>query len=49
MAEWKKAAHDGRQCGYHLEWTSKYRYRILQGNIKKYAEKKIKAICEWAS
>jgi putative transposase len=25
----------------------KYRYRILQGDIKEYVEKKIRAICEW--
>jgi putative transposase len=31
----------------HLVWTPKYRYRILQGEIKEYIEKKISAICEW--
>jgi putative transposase len=47
MAKWKKAAHVVYQCSYHLVWTPKYRYRILQGDIKEYAEKKIRAICEW--
>jgi putative transposase len=47
MAKWKKAAHVVYQCSYHLVWTPKYRYRILQGEIKEYIEKKIKAICEW--
>ena len=36
MAKWKKAAHVVYQCGYHLVWTPKYRYRILQGEIKEY-------------
>ena len=47
MAKWKKAAHVVYQCSYHLVWTPKYRYRILQGEIKDYVEKKIRAICEW--
>ena len=47
MAKWKKAAHVVYQCSYHLVWTPKYRYRILQGEIKEYVEKKIRAICEW--
>ena len=47
MAKWKKAAHVVYQCSYHLVWTPKYRYRILQGEIKEFVEKKIKAICEW--
>jgi putative transposase len=47
MAKWKKAAHVVYQCSYHLVWTPKYRYRILQGEIKGFEEKKIRAICEW--
>ena len=47
MAKWKKAAHVVYQCSYHLVWTPKYRYRILQGEIKEYIERKIRSICEW--
>ena len=47
MTKWKKAAHVVYQCSYHLVWTPKYRYRILQGEVKEYVEKKIRAICEW--
>jgi putative transposase len=47
MAKWKKAAHVVYQCSYHLVWTPKYRYRILQGGIKEYIEKKIRTICDW--
>ena len=47
MAKWRKAAHVVYQCSYHLVWTPKYRYRILQGEIKEFVEKKIRAICEW--
>jgi len=47
MAKWKTAAHVVYQCSYHLVWTPKYRYRILQGEIKEFVEKKIEAVCEW--
>jgi len=33
------------QCSYHLVWTP--RYRVLQGKIKEYVEKKIRTICDW--
>ena len=47
MAKWKKSAHVVYQCSYHLVWTPKYRYRILQGEIKEFVERKIRAVCEW--
>ena len=47
MAKWKKAAHVVYQCSYHLVFTPRYRYRILQGEIKDYVEKKIRTICDW--
>jgi len=47
MAKWKKSAHVVYQCSYHLVWTPKYRYRILQGEIKEFVERKIRSVCEW--
>ena len=47
MAKWKKSSHVVYQCSYHLVWTPKYRYRILQGDIKEFVEKKIRSVCEW--
>ena len=47
MAKWKESAHVVYQCSYHLVWTPKYRYRILQGEIKEFVERKIRAVCEW--
>jgi len=46
MAKWKKLAHVVYQCSYHILWTPKYRYRILEGGIAKAIEEKIRAICE---
>ena len=47
MAKWKKLAHVVYQCSYHIVWTPKYRYRILEGDIAKAMEDKIRTICEW--
>lgn len=35
------------QCSYHIVWTPKYRFRILEGDIAKAVEEKIRTICEW--
>jgi len=47
MAKWKKAAHVVYQCSYHIVWTPKYRFRILEGAVAGLIEHKIRAICEW--
>jgi putative transposase len=41
MAKWNKLAHVVYQCSYHIVWTPKYRYRILEGDIAKAVEEKI--------
>ena len=47
MAKWKKLAHVVYQCSYHIVWTPKYRFRILDGEVKKEVEEKIGSICKW--
>ena len=47
MPTWKKLAHVVYQCSYHIVWTPKYRFRIMQGDIAKGIEHKIKEVCEW--
>ena len=49
MAKWKKLAHVVYQCSYHIVWCPKYRYRILKGNVGKFAEETIRSLCEWKS
>lgn len=34
MSRFKKMAHSIWHCAYHIIWTPKYRYRILNGKIK---------------
>ena len=47
MSKWKKLAHVVYQCSYHIVWTPKYRFQILEGEIAKCVETKIQKICEW--
>jgi len=47
MAKWKKLAHVVYQCSYHIVWTPKYRYRILEGEVAEQLERKIRTVCEW--
>ena len=47
MAKWKKLAHVVYQCAYHIVWCPKYRYRVLRGNVAKFVEQNIRALCEW--
>ena len=34
-------------CMYHIVWTPKYRFRVLEGKVKEFVESKIKQISEW--
>lgn len=34
MSRFKKMSHSIWHCSYHIIWTPKYRYRILNGKIK---------------
>jgi REP-associated tyrosine transposase len=47
MATWKRIAHVLYQCSYHIVWTPKYRFRILQGEVGRFVEEKIRSVCEW--
>ena len=47
MTKWKKQSHVVYQCSYHIVWCPKYRLRILEGDLGKYVEGRIRAICEW--
>jgi REP element-mobilizing transposase RayT len=31
----------------NIVWTPKYRYKILEGEIKEFTEESIRGLCEW--
>jgi putative transposase len=47
MSKWERIAHVLYECTYHIVWTPKYRYRILQGDVAEFVEEKIRTVCEW--
>jgi putative transposase len=49
MAKYRKLSHTVCCCIYHIVWTPKYRYRVLEGKIREILEHKIRQISEWYS
>ncbi len=47
MSKYKKLSHVIYYHVYHLVWTPKYRFRVLQGNVKESVEQKLRTLCEW--
>ncbi len=47
MSKYKKLSHVIYYHVYHIVWTPKYRFRILEGVVKKGVEEKIRQISEW--
>ena len=46
MSRFKKLSHSLWYCHYHIVWVPKYRYRVLQGDIRKDVSYSIKALSE---
>ena len=47
MSEFKKLSHVIYRCDYHIVWTPKYRFRILEGMIKEQVREDIEMLLEW--
>jgi len=47
MSKYKKLSHVIYKCDYHIVWVPKYRFRILQGQVKSLVEEDIRMLCEW--
>ena len=46
MSRFKKLSHTIWHCQYHVVWTPKYRYRVLDGRIKQEVGNCIRAFSE---
>ena len=46
MSRFEKLAHVVWHCQYHLVWVPKYRYRVLQGNVKTEVDRCIRLFCD---
>ena len=49
MSRFKRLSHVIYRCTYHIVWTPKYRFRILEGLVKELLIKDIQMLAEWQS
>ena len=49
MSNFKKLSHVIYRCTYHIVWTPKYRYRVLEGLVKEQLLNDIPMLLEWKS
>jgi len=49
MSNYKKLSHVIYRCNYHIVWTLKYRYRVLDALVKELLSKYIPMLLEWKS
>ena len=47
MIRFKKLSHVIYRCTYHIVWTPKYRYRVLEGLVKELLSNDIPMLLEW--
>ena len=47
MRKYKKLSHVIYYHEYHIVWTPKYRFKILEGTLKGFVEESISSLCEW--
>jgi len=47
LVRFRKLTHVFYKCEYHIVFTPKYRFRILEGTIKLFVEQNIQLISEW--
>ena len=46
MAEYRHSAHAVWDIKYHLVWITKYRYKVLRGDVAERARDLIRQICQ---
>ena len=49
MSKFKKLSHVIYRCDYHIVWVPKYRFKILEGMVKKQLQDDIEMLLEWIS
>ena|SRR5680860_4154 len=47
MIKYKKLSHVIYYHVYHIVWTPKYRYRILEGHVKELLLESLESLCQW--
>ena len=47
MSKFKKLSHVIYRCDYHIVWVPKYRFKILEGIVKRQLQQDIEMLLEW--
>ena len=47
MERFKKLSHVIWECKYHIVWCPKYRYKVLEGGVRKTVDEILESLCEW--
>ena len=47
MSKFRKLTHVFYKCDYHIVFTPKFRFRVLDGLVKTLVEHDIQVICQW--
>ena len=47
MSKYRKLTHVYYKCDYHIVFTPKYRFRVLEGMIRSLIEHDLQVICTW--
>ena len=45
--KYRRLSHSVYHCNYHIVWTPKYRFRLLDGVLADVVEDKVRMICDW--
>jgi putative transposase len=43
----KKLSHTVYQCKYHIIWVPKYRFKVMDGEIRLFVRDVIRRLCSW--
>ncbi len=46
MEKYRKSSHAVYQCKYHFVWVPKYRFKVLQGDVKEEFKEILHQLCE---
>ena len=47
MERFRKLAHVIWECKYHIIWCPKYRYKVLEGGVRKTVDEILESFCSW--
>jgi len=47
LSKYRRQSHAVYDCRYHIVWITKYRFRVIDDNVKTALKWIIKEICDW--